>query len=181
MRNGVLLRLASGVESVPDAGGIESFPDTGSVEPIPDAGCVEPLSDAPDGSGAEPLSDAGPGHDAGAVLLALAVPVQLPAAAAATAAAGGSGGAASAAAAAEADAVHDGYEARGVQHQVGGAARRIAEGAAPDRVWFFSECVFFFLPVLFSSITMVRGYLGLCLDVSFHCRFVPSTRFAPSD
>jgi len=129
--NGILLRLAAGFEPLPDAGRVESLPDASCVQPLPDAG------------GAESVSDTGSGHLAGAVPIALAVPVQLPAAAAtaAAAAAGGAGGATSAAAAAataaEADAVHDGYETRGVQHQVGGAARRVAEGFAPDRVGFF--------------------------------------------
>jgi hypothetical protein len=119
--NGILLRLAA------------------SFEPLPDASFVQPLSDA---GGAESVSDTDSGHLTGAVPIALAVPVQLPAAAAAAAAAtaaGGAGGATSAAAAtaSEADAVHDGYETRWVQHQVGGAARRVAEGFAPDRVGFF--------------------------------------------
>jgi hypothetical protein len=124
--NGILLRLAA-----------EPLPDAGCVESLPDASCVQPLSDA---GGAESVSDADSGHLTGAVPIALAVPVQLPAAAAAAAtAAGGAGGATSAAAAtaSEADAVHDGYETRWVQHQVGGAARRVAEGFAPDRVGFF--------------------------------------------
>lgn len=125
--NGILLRLADGFEPFPDAACVESLPDPSCVQSLPDAG------------GAESVSDTGSGHLAGPVPIALAFPVQLPAAAAAatTAAATAAGGAGGATSAAEADAVHDGYETRGVQHQVGGAARRVAEGFAPDRVGFF--------------------------------------------
>lgn len=98
---------------------------------------------------AEPVPDAGAG--AGAVSVALAVSVQLPATAAATAAAAAAGrasGAASATAAAAAtadDAVYDGREARRVQHEVGGASPRVAEGAATDRVGLLFGLFFSFM------------------------------------
>ena len=102
---------------------------------------------------AESVPDAG----AGPVPVSFAVSVQPAAAAAAEAAAtatatGSAGRTTASAAAAAADAIYDGREARGVQHEVGGASRRVAEGAAPDRVWFPSPVS----PILWQMRVLVR-------------------------